>query len=101
MVMLRVVVEVGGFFAGDVVVGVCESVQLGEGDRSAAFSLFLFFDVLGVSFVARGPGEFVCVLDGAFGDAGEEGLFGGEFLFGLLPSPVLVETCRHLRPWRG
>jgi hypothetical protein len=29
--MLRMVVEVGGFFAGDVVVGVCEGVQVGEG----------------------------------------------------------------------
>ena len=51
--------------------------------------------------VACWTGELVRVFDGALGYAGEEGLFGCEFSFGLgFSSSVLVETWIGLGAWR-
>ena len=105
LIMLRVI-EVGRFFAGDTaIVGgrVCESVQVGESDRSASLSLLLFSGVLRLRtrFIARRPSEFVRILDGTFGDAGEEGLFGGEFLRILFFSCGLWGTWVDSGAWGG
>lgn len=105
LIMLRVI-EVGRFFAGDTaIVGgrVCESVQVGESDRSASLSLLLFSGVrrLRTRFIARRSSEFIRILDGTFGDTGEEGLFGGEFLRILFFSCGLWGTWVDSGAWGG
>ena len=103
--MLRVI-EVGGFFAGDTAImggRVCESVQVGESDRSASLSLLLFSGVrrLRTRFIARRSSEFIRILDGTFGDTGEEGLFGSEFFRIPFFFSGLWETWIDSGSWRG